>query len=141
MEGGSCVRLKERKMVCILLAMIVFLSGIFLENAQVDNLSSRAPMEATTSCIQSANAIIVDTQLCTTEMLDMRSVCGIQQLAGQRISPKGGLRNPLSFLCLGIFQFFIGRFLTGSGITDIHSLYLNEPVINYIHRSDGKKRI
>lgn len=133
------MRLKNYKIVCIILSIIVSLSGIFLEDVEADNTFAWSPNEITNSYIQSASATIEDAQVCTTETLGVRSNSRTQQLTGRYTSQKGEFKRSHNFLCPNIFLLQEGRFFSGSEITQIRSGCFSELVINYIHKSDGKK--
>lgn len=131
---------KPGKSVCVILAVILFLSGMLFEENQLDVPFVCTPIERATSCLQADYDTIMEEDLATAEMLENQSNCTIRQLAGNCMRSKGGLRISLAFLCPDVFQLQKEKFFTGSEITSHYGRYLDELIINYIHSSDGKKR-
>lgn len=135
------MRPKNYRAVCMILAAIIFLTGIFFGNDKADELYTCPSTETTASCIQPVYAEITVAHPCTAEMLGLRRTGSTQQITCGKIGLKGGLRISLSSLCPDVFRFQRGKFYTGSDVEDIHSQYTDELVANYIQSSDGKKRI
>lgn len=135
------MRIKNNKIVCIIFAMIVFLSGFFIESVPEDNSFACAPIEKTNSCIQSVYMPTIEAQICTLEMLGVQNTRYIQQLTSRCIALKWGLRTSLSSLYPDTFQLQKSKFFIGLEASTVCSWYVDELIINYIHSSDGKKRI
>lgn len=135
------MRFKNNKIVCIILVMLIFFSGFFSESVPVDNSFACAPIEKTNSCIQSAYMPTIEAQICTSEMLGVQNTSYIQQLTSRCIALKWGLRTSFSSLCPDTFQLQKSKFFIGLETSTVCSLYVDELIINYIHSSDGKKRI
>lgn len=135
------IRMKSNKMICIILSVILSLSGLFYQDNVSDFLSANSTVEKTNSYIQSEYTTITEIQVCTAEILGLQNPYAIQNITGCFISPQGRLKISLSFLCLNSFLFVIGKFFTDSEIIQSYCRCLNELVTNYIHKSDGKKRI
>ena len=123
------------------MAMIVFLSGFFIESVPEDNSFAFATIEKKNSCIQSAYMPTIEAQICTSEMLGVQNTSYIQQLTTRCIVLKWGLRTSLSSLCPDTFQLQKSKFFMGLETSTVCSWYVDELIINYIHSSDGKKRI
>ena len=136
------VGLKRYKIICIILAVIVSLSGMcFGNNDEADSLFAYIPFEKADSYIETVPATIADAQVCTLEMLGVRSISAMQQLAGRYICQKREFKRSLDFLCLNSLSLREEKFFKSSERTHIYSKCLDELVANYIHNSDGKKRI
>lgn len=135
------MRFKNNKIVCIILVMLIFFSGFFIESVPVDNSFACAPIEKTNSCIQSVYMPTIEAQVCTSEMLGVQNTSYMQQLTSRCIALKWGLRTSLSSLCPDTFQLQKSKFFIGLETSTVCSLYVDELIINYIHSSDGKKRI
>ena len=83
--------------------------------------------------------MIVTTEQCTTEMMGIRNHTGIQQLASRYIGHKRDGRLSLEFLCSNIFCLSEGRSFARFEKIYFFKQYQKELVLNYIHKSDGKK--
>ncbi len=135
------MRIRNRKILCFLLAMLVLLFGTRCEKSRLETLFACAPAENADSLIRVADAAISDTQLCTTEMLGVRSHTGIRQLSSRFVSIRGEARLSLFCLCSAILSLDEGKFFTNSALLQSEHPRQEELVPRYIHRSDGKKRI
>lgn len=134
------MRIKSSKTICFFLAVLALLSGIYFENIKMDSSFVCAPAGVNASRFL-AYPIINDAKACTTEMLEVHSSIGLQQLAGRYISQKREIKAPLDFLCSGFFSLLEERFFTGSKLVRFFHQKPHGLVTSYIHRSDGKKRV
>lgn len=132
---------KNNKIVCIILAVIIFLSGMYFENKEVDSYFAHSSADKINSCIKSDNISIADSQVCTAELPSLRSSGGLQRLSGRSAYQKRDMKLPLDFLCFNSLSLQKGKFFVFSEITQSNNLCSEKHVINYIQNSDGKKQI
>lgn len=135
------MRIRNHKSLCFILAMLVLLFGTRCEKSRPETLFACAPAEKADSLIRAADASISDAQLCTTEMLGVRSHTGMQRLASRFISLRGEVKLSLDFLCPGLFSPDEKKFFTSSALIQSEHPCQEELVPRYLHKSDGKKRI
>lgn len=137
------MRIKNYKILCFILVIFIVLSGMCIENIEADSSFAYAPMEETNSYIMTDDAVISQAEPCTTEMLGVRNNAGIQRLASQFINQKRESKVSLNFLYSNIFFLHEKerRFLISSKAITFCNQCQDELVVNYIHKSDGKKRI
>lgn len=114
-----------------------------IENVKVDSLFLYASIEETNSYIMADDATISQARPCTTEMLGVRNNAGIQRLASRFINSKRESKVSHNFLYSNIFSLHEKerKFFISSEAIQFCIQCQNELVINYIHKSDGKKRI
>lgn len=132
---------RKQKAMCILLAIVIVLSGMCFESSKADASFLYAPAEASDSTVRPVDATIREAQLCTTETLGIRDNADIQQFAGRVNSQKRETSDSLALLYFNILSSAAGKFYAGSEMMRSGQQYRNELVANYIHRSDGKKRV
>lgn len=135
------MQMKKEKLISFVLVIFVFLSGMCFENVKTDSFYVYVSSDTTDACIMSCEAAIIDTEHCTTEMLGVRNGVGLQKLTGRFISQKRDGRLSQEFLYLDIFSLFEGKLFASSEKIHFLNQYQEEFVLNYIHKSDGKKRI
>lgn len=134
------MRCKNDKPAGMILAVILCLFGIFFENHDVNVLFSSAAVKANDSHIQSVYPAVSDTQVWTAEMPVLRSTCGIKQSEGRFIGQTRGWNLSLGFWCPDNYL-LQRRIFSSSECTHDSRPCFSELVTNYIHNSDGKKRI
>lgn len=130
--------MKKRKILCVLIIFMIFVSGMYFENIETYSVFACNPATAVNSYITVANPVITDAQACTTEMLGIReSIVTLQRFVGQKRDSK----ISLDFLYQNLFSLKEGKSYTG--LKEVkHTLNSqNELVANYLHKTDGKKRI
>ncbi len=134
------MRIKNYKILCFFLILFVICSGICFESIKTDSIFACAPIE--TSNVQSISfgEAASDAEVCTTEMLGIRNHSRIQQLTEQGI-PRGVEKLSLVLLCLYLFSILLRKFFKSSEKVQFLEVHQEETVSNYIHKTDGKKRI
>lgn len=137
----SRVRAKRNKIFCILITLLVFISGMYFEDIKADSVFASTPGETTNSYIPDIGSVTIDTQVCTTEML---AVCG-NMVTGQFtirfVNQRRDTRVSPDFLCQNIFSLNEGKSYASIEEVQLISKSQDELIANYVHKSDGKKRI
>lgn len=133
------MRMKKSRMICIILSILMFFSGMCFEDIKTDALSACAPVLETNACMAALDAAEMDVTFCTRELLGIQNVIGIRQLKSRYISQKKEAKISFDFLCSDVFSLYEGKFFTSSETIQIQNRCLNELVTNYIHKTDGKK--
>ncbi len=135
------MQIRNTKFFCAILALFIFLSRLFVEKTP-NHFDAHYPLlESTDIYVESTYATISDTQICTTDMLGGIDVYGLQKMLKRFISSKRGLIVSINFLFLHIFLLQAAHFCGRHNGSNLSISCMNEPVIHYIHSSDGKKRI
>lgn len=129
------------KFLCIILSILVFLSGICFARSEAVTPSLQNPQEKTNVSINSVHLKAADAQVCTPDMLRVQMCRKLQPASSRNPSFKKASRFFFAFLCLPCLSLLEGQFFFRSGITQLNSQCFNERITNYIHNSDGKKRI
>lgn len=135
------MRAKRNKIFCILITLLVFISGMYFEDIKADSVFASTPGETTNSYTSDIGSVTIDTQVCTTEML---AVCG-NMVTGQFtirfVNQRRDTRVSPDFLCQNIFFLNEGKSYASIEEVQLISKSQDELIANYIHKSDGKKRI
>lgn len=134
------MRLKNCKIVCIILAITFSLSGIYFDSTETGSPFTYTSTESTASGIE-LNHLISDAQACTSRMLGIKNTNDIKQLTERCFRQKRASQTSFACLYPYIFSLQEDNFLTSSEITFTYSRCTDELITSYIHNSDGKKRI
>ena len=100
----SNMRMKNYRIISLLLVIFVVLSGMCFEDTTADSYFAYASMENSNFNFISNETEISDTHPCTSEMLGMRNNAGIQRLASQFLNQKRQNRISFNFLFFNIFS-------------------------------------
>ena len=132
---------KRNKLIYVLIILSVVISGMYFENFKADSAFVCSPAEKTNSYISSVNAAITKVHACTTEMLGIHGSMELEQLTIRFANQRRDIKMSLDFLCQIIFC--INERKSYAVFEEIQFVSGNqdELIINYIHKSDGKKRI
>ena len=135
------MRAKRNKIFCILITLLVFISGMYFEDIKVDSVFASTPTETTNIYISDISHVITDTLVCTAEMLGVRGNMVTGQYTIRFANQKRDTRVSLEFLCRNIFSINQGESYGSFEEVQSISRSQDELVLKYIHKSDGKKRI
>lgn len=132
--------IKKRKMLCIIAAVIVFLSGICLESTRANALFVYPSVPVTDDYIASVDGSGMEEQLCTSDMLGVRLDAGLCQRIHRMHTQRRGIGNVLHVLYPDIFSVIKESRYSCFMAKQFCHLCQDVSVIKYIHQSDGKKR-
>lgn len=135
------MRIKNYRIISLITAILIFLSGLYFDNNEPNTLLATSSVETANSCITKTATINPCEQGCTPELLGIRSTDSIQQLSNRLIIQKREAKISLDFLYSNFLFTNKGNFFTTLSAIRIFCPKTDELVINYIHESDGKKRI
>ncbi len=132
---------RKKQILCLMLTVLVFLSGIWCENSITDFQAENVSVGADISHTLWEDDAVTETQLCMEEMLGVRIHAGLLQLTGRLTHLARKTRVTFDFLYSDISDASERKFFAGSEEIYFSCQCPEELVVNYIHQSDGKKRI
>lgn len=135
------MKTRKANFYCIVLAIFIFLSGAIVEKSPDYITAVSSPFESTDSCIESTYKPIFNTQICTLDMLRVKTIGDISKMSDRFVSLRRGLTASGSFLLVNLFWLKQSHFLRLLDATNCLVSCKNVSVIHFIHNSDGKKRI
>ena len=135
------VRKKGIKLICVLIILSIFISGLHFGKFKVDSIFVCAPAETANSYISSVDAIITEGQACTAEMLGIYGSTELGHLTIRFVNQRRDTKMSLNCLYQNIFFLNEGKYYACFEKIQFVSGNQDELVTNYIHKSDGKKRI
>jgi hypothetical protein len=130
--------IKSKRFLCAMLSMLIIISGIYFGNARVDNMSLKESPVASVPSIHGVESVLTDTEACTSEMLGIRLDLSELTVKCARTGRNDELAGILCFYGISMEPVSISDYDYADKTTyDCHS----EKISDYIHNSDGKKRI
>lgn len=138
----SWVRNTRMRVLCICLVLFVFISGIHMDEGNRDSVFVRASAQMEHSCIlyeNDGNTVAVTG--CTGEMLGIHQDIGCKPCVLKYSDQKRDAKLLLSFLCPAFFSLNGGKSYGKSEETSLIYDSQKELLADYIHRSDGKKKV
>lgn len=130
--------IKSKRFLCAMLSMLIIISGIYFGNARVDNMSLKESPVASVPSIHGVESVLTDTEACTSEMLGIRLDLSELTVKYARTGRNDELADILCFAGISMEPVSISDYDYADQTTyDCHS----EKISDYIHNSDGKKRI
>ena len=130
--------IKSKRFLCAMLSMLIIISGIYFGNARVDNMSLKESPVASVPSIHGVESVLTDTEACTSEMLGIRLDLSELTVKCARTGRNDELAGILCFYGISMEPVSISDYDYADKTTyDCH----REKISDYIHNSDGKKRI
>lgn len=130
--------IKSKRFLCVMLSMLIIISGIYFGNARVDNMSLKESPVASVPSIHGVESVLTDTEACTSEMLGIRLDLSELTVKYARTGRNDELTDIPCFAGISMEPVSISDYDYADKTTyDCHS----EKISDYIHNSDGKKRI
>lgn len=132
---------KKKAVLCGLLALCMFFSGICLEQMQADSFFGCAKKTAASAnSIDLCWAEISEMTVCTAEMLGVRNAhASYIRHAAAGGAVKRAARQLILCMCAGITALLFFCFCTAAYEEQFPELRGMAVVLNYIHKTDGKK--
>lgn len=127
-----------KKLICCIFTVFILASGLSLDNVYADALNDCKIINQTISYIQSFEQGSIEDEefkIETLETCDSEYVVNIIRRSTTRIED----RNINLVWVSGILSQDISKCHIVSETVNIKKLYKNTPILNYIHKQDGKK--
>lgn len=131
----------NKKIICVFLAVLVFISNSCIDNIKTDTSYMYTLAERVYSHIISHDAAIRGVELCTTQMLRADTESSIQQLINCYQKQKKDSKISFNILCFYDYSLLELKIIKSSEVIKFDNQCQKELITNYIEKSDGKKRI
>ena len=132
------MRLKCQRILCAMLAVLLIISGLYVEQ---DSSLTKAGTDYGTSDDSCLTGHIPDSdeEICTVEMLETQSSMILKQIKSGRYEKENGKYTPFDFLNTPIFSLKLFTSISCLAVGNSIYSFLNNSLIIFIHDSDGKK--
>ncbi len=135
---------KHYKFICMIIVLLAFFSGLCTESVlEADHVMPASVKHAFGTLDEPGNGV-KDVQICTIEVDGTRGTGEVNPLAeqyGQGKVIRTAQRISQDVLCVDIFYAETGNTLEYTESVFCDCRYLEESLTEFIHKSDGKKRI
>lgn len=131
----------RKRLFCFFMAVFMLLAGLGFENAKISAYFACNTSDISSDTINSGSRITADEAIVSSDMTDLRTVSQLKQVKVRNTYCRRSMR--LSYVA---FSMVTGSQLHTYSSKTVRRLALAEPysqtvVLNYIHNTDGKKKI
>lgn len=135
------MQIKYRKVISYFLITLMLFSGIFCENILEDSFFGYTTLAHSEASITSYNDTLIETAACTSEMLGVRTLSFVQQVAN-----KSTQKTVFGLIldCIlpdSVLHMFSSFFIVIIHIVQFRIMYGHTILVTYIHNKDGKKQL
>lgn len=131
---------RTKRWICLLLSLCLLISGVYFESRKVYDLAYAAVAKAEERS-RLVPSTLVKTDGCTAEMLGIRENAGVEHLPERAAEQRRGVESAFQLLCQDSYSPFGVRSDTGLKFRRLVLGKQSRLLTNYMHRTDGKKRI
>ncbi len=131
LEEGIIVHKRKERAISLILAAALFLAGMYLNAAAQRQFFLHSGMGDLAICSEQFRTQINQTAGCVTETI---GACG------KEVQQSGKLDTLLGLLCPNHITLFTGNAFGCPEAVRALAGALDRPVVDYMHRADGKKR-
>ena len=140
---------KRKQWICKFIVLFLFITGMCFEDVKADSgfactmLASQAKDAANVESMQTEKefAIYMEKELEVTEMIVAKSTTNTQQLIASISSGKRNLRLSVAIIYVTALGLLLSNSYVMSFVSQLPERVSKTIVVNYIHNTDGKKRI
>lgn len=133
---------KRKRLLCIIFTLFIFVYGMYFEELrEVMSFPKAFAADAASFVITDNINENMEPQMCTAQMLGSYGKKSDDKTTFQIADQNRDMRISLDFLCRDIFSIKEGKVY--SDLEELQPILEKQDkhVANYIHKSDGKKRI
>lgn len=132
------MKMRYNKMLCVIIAMFILVSGMCLEIPQADSFFACMDDSPTTSCISESKGIHSQYQLSSRETIGVRSTAFISSTSKRPVL-RTVLRVSVIMFLAEIFLLKASNLQRVAETAQAPETHYVTALLNYIHRQDGKK--
>lgn len=125
--------------ICFMLMLIIVLTGICGEDFKANSLFA-CGFIGETDAITTNVAVSTELKLCTTDMIQGNNGY-VQRLVNRYVGQKKDFRFSFDCVCTDIYLLEPGKCIAAGEPVLLTVGGIEELMIRYVHRADGKKRV
>lgn len=131
----------KRCLISFIMILSILISGMCFDYSKADSSLDYASSKTSVTYISSSSTNVSDSEICTTEMLGIHNISYVRPIINRSIGLRKDIKASFEFLCTKTPSHLNSNFLMTAGIMQFPRLCFQAVVSNYIHNTDGKKRI
>ena len=140
MEGNGVLE-KSKQWICKFIVLFIFITGMCFEEVKADSVFVCTLNPSIDSYIQSSDADDIEVEHSTVEVIATRSSSNGRQIVHPMTTGKKGLRLSVALLYVVVLDLLLSNSYATSFVLAIPERMCKTSVVNYIHNTDGKKRV
>lgn len=137
----SFLHIKRYKYIFSIATIFIFFIGLCFENVKTDPLALCTQSGSYTVSICAIDNEISDVSICTPEMIGLHTIACYDRISDRLTEHHLKEEIISNFIFVSLLNSNVIRFQTKYELVSFIKTSSKEPVINYIHNKDGKKRI
>lgn len=130
--------LKNKQWICNLIALIILLIGMCIDEVKADSIFSY-PQSSVITGVETIGEVLSEVAIEPTELLCTRNAISSSQIAAQITNVRRTIKLSMVFLCVAVFSLLLSNFYTVERIASFPRLSVRTAVLRFIHNTDGKK--
>lgn len=132
---------RVNRLICIIMAIFVLISGVCFDDVKMESLFECAHTEVLNSVINSVDIDIIDVEAGTSEFLGFQVDTVFKQLSVRLSNNRRYTKISLEFLIQNLFSLKESKAYVNFERDELALNSQDEIITEYIHKTDGKKRI
>ena len=140
---------KRKQWICKFIVLFLFITGMCFEEVKADSsfvctiLASQAKDAANVESMQTEKefAVYMEKELEVTEIIAARTTTNTQQIIASISNAKKSLKLSVAIIYVTALGLLLSNSFITSYVTQLLERVCKTIVVNYIHNTDGKKRV
>lgn len=132
---------KNQKILYFALILFLIVTGMYFDNDRIHFCFPDGSLHETNAYLEVPDDVCFSETACTTEMLFQQRTTIQKPVSGQTCNQKREIRISLEVLQQDIYHADQENLVLVSGVLDLSDQFPKERITNYIHKTDGKKRL
>ena len=129
---------KNKQWICNLIALIILLTGMCVDEVKADSVFA-CPQTALLTSLETVDVVLTDVDVEPTELLCTRNSITSSQIAAQITNIRRTIKLSMLFLCVAVFALQLSNFYAVEHVASFPRLSVRTAVLKFIHNTDGKK--
>lgn len=135
------MRKVKQLLIYLILSVLLVISCVNYEFPEADNYEKGVSGEYTDFLISSAAIKKTQDYVCTIQVFNQEKALEVQYVVRENKVHRNDIRNVFEFLCTEQFFSYKTALKQQLEAKDLVYKHMNELVVYYLHKSDGKKKI
>lgn len=132
---------KNQKIIYFALILFLIVTGMYFDNDRIHFCFADGSLQAANACLEVPDDIYFSETACTLEMLSQQRTTIQKPVSGQSCNQKREIRISFDVLPQDIYRAEQKNHVLDSGALQLSEQLPKERIMNYIHNTDGKKRL
>ncbi|MGN0324724.1 MAG: hypothetical protein ACI4DW_00330 [Lachnospiraceae bacterium] len=132
---------KNQKIIYFALILFFLVTGMYFDNDRIPVCFADGSLQTAGACLEVPDDVYLSETACTIEMLSQQRATIQKPVSGQSCNQKREIRISFDVLSQDIYRAEQKNHVLDSGVLQLSEQLPKERIMNYIHKTDGKKRL